>query len=140
MGGITKLRRKSRRKHYQIEPLLPRKDSSYRKLSQVILDFAQPLPDATEDEEFEDVIRFTVLCWNYSLLLKDELREELQNQVRQIDAEKLLNLLENDDCVQMLLERKRKFFPDDKRLVVDYKIVEEPDHHHLYVVSAPTDT
>jgi hypothetical protein len=34
----------------------------------------------------------------------------------------------------MLLERKRILFADEKRIVINYKIVEE-DQHHLSVVS-----
>jgi len=139
MGGLRKLRRKSRNRNYELEPLRPQKDFRYQKLSQVILDFARPLLDATEDEEFENVIRIATLCWNYSLLLQERQREELQAQLSRDKEERLLKSFENDNCVKMLLKRKRKLFPDDSRLVVDYKVVEETDHHHLYVMSAPTD-
>ena len=39
--------------------------------------------------------------------------------------------------VRMLLDRKKTFFADDKRLIIDYKVVEEADGPRLLVMSSP---
>ena len=47
----------------------------------------------------------------------------------------LLNRLEVKKCFHMLLERKRIFFADERRIIANYRIIEEEDEHRLIVMS-----
>ena len=138
MGGIRKLRRRSRSTQYAVEPLrtkLPIPDPE-RKMSEVILDFAEPLLNTIDDDElFEEVIVFAVICWNLSFLPENEQKKTIRSLVDKMGKSDVLQRLRVEDDIRMLLERKRFFFADEKRMVVNYKIVEEEDHHHLYVMS-----
>jgi hypothetical protein len=135
MGGMRKLRRRSREKQYEVEPLWPQQSFRAPKLSQVILDFAEPLLDDIDDELFENAIDCAVVCWNLSFLPEKKQRRQLRAMVNELGKSDLLTRLEAEDCTRMLLERKRIFFADEKRIVVNYKVVEEEDHHHLFVMS-----
>jgi len=136
MGGLRKLRRRSRGKQYEVEPLRQKQPFPVRKMSEVILDFAEPLLDAIDDDElFENAINCAVTCWNLSFLPEKRQQKLMRAMFNKLDKSGLLTRFEAEDYVRMLLERKRILFADEKRIVVNYKIVEEEDHHHLYVMS-----
>jgi len=137
MGGMRKLRRRGRGKQYEVEPLRPQQSFHARKMSEVILDFAEPLLDALDDDElFENAIGCAVVCWNLSFLTEMKQQRQVRAIVNKLDKSDLLTRFEAEDYVRMLLERKRILFADEKRIVVKYKLVEEEDHHHLFVTSA----
>jgi len=136
MGGIRKLRRRGRGKQYEVEPLRPQQSFPARKMSEVILDFAEPLLDAIDDDElFENAIGCAVVCWNLSFLTEKKQQRQVRTIVNKLDKSDLLTRFEAEDCVRMLLERKRVFFADEKRIVINYKIVEEGDYQRLLVMS-----
>lgn len=137
MGTMRKLRRRSRGKQYAVEPLRPQQSFHPRKMSEVILDFAEPLLDALDDDElFENAINCAVACWNLSFLPEKKQQRQVQAIVNELGKSDQLTRFEFEDCVRMLLERKRILFADEKRIVVNYKIVEEEeDHHRLLVMS-----
>ena len=136
MGTMRKLRRRSRSTQYEVEPLRPQQSFHARKMSEVILDFAEPLLDALDDDElFENAINCAVACWNLSFLPEKKQKKLVLSMVNELDKSVLLTRHEFEDCIRMLLERKRVLFADEKKIVVNYKIVEEEDHHRLLVMS-----
>lgn len=136
MGGMRKLRRRGRSTQYDVEPLWPQQSFHVVKMSEVILDFAEPLLDAIDDDElFERAIGCAVFCWNLSFLTEKKQQRQVRGMVNKLDKSDLLTRFEAEDCVRMLLERKKAFFADEKRMVLSYQVVEEKDHRHLYVTS-----
>ena len=135
MGGMRKLRRRSRDKQYEVEPLRPQQSFHARKMSEVILDFVEPLLDDIDDELFENAINCAVACWNLSFLPEKKQQRQLRAIVNELGKSDPMTRFEIEDCARMLLERKRIFFADEKRIVVNYKVVEEEDHHRLLVMS-----
>jgi len=100
------------------------------------MDFAGPLLDALDgDVAFEDAIGFAALCWNLSFLPEKERRKELSAVVDELDQSDHLVRLEADNWVGSLLDRKKTFFADDRRVILDYKIVQEKGRERLLVVS-----
>jgi len=137
MGGMRKLRRRGRGKQYEAEPLRPQQSFHARKMSEVILDFAEPLLDAIDDDElFEKAISCAVACWNLSFLPEKKQKKLVLSMVNELGKSDQLTRFEAEDCTRMLLERKRILFADEKRIVVNYKVVEEGDYHRLLVMSA----
>jgi hypothetical protein len=136
MGGMRKLRRRGHGTQYEVEPLRPQKSFHARKMSEVILDFAEPLLDALDDDElFGKAIGCAVFCWNLSFLQEMKQQRQVRAMANELDKSVLLTRHEFEDYVRMLLERKRVFFANEKRIVVNYKIVEEENHHRLSVTS-----
>ncbi|OGJ93232.1 MAG: hypothetical protein A2487_02670 [Candidatus Raymondbacteria bacterium RifOxyC12_full_50_8] len=39
---------------------------------------------------------------------------------------------------RMLMKRKHKMFPDNKRIVVNFKIKERRDYRNIFVLSSPS--
>jgi hypothetical protein len=57
MGTMRKLRRAGHLAGHRVEPLRDRQPPFARKMSEVLLDFAEPLSDTfCHDEDFESVI------------------------------------------------------------------------------------
>jgi hypothetical protein len=108
------------------------------KMSEIIIDFAQPLLDAaTNAQAQKQAITTAIIGWNLSLFPKKE-------QVAQIEEIKnLLNSSTNSDQLRneaieifnFLLARKKSLYPEINRLVVDYELIETPKGFHLNVVS-----
>jgi hypothetical protein len=136
MGGLRKLRRRSRSAQYAFEPLRPKESFHAGKMSEVILDFADPLLNAVDDELFEDVISFAIICWNVSFLPEKERTKILCSLVDKIAKSDVLLRLSVKNDIRMLLERKKTFFADDRRIVVNYEIIEERGSRRLLAMSA----
>ena len=107
-----------------------------KKLSAVILDFAEPLTKDVDDDHFKAAITLAILCWNIALLPKDAQEKELRLVKRKMAKNKpAWWVRELDAWVHRLVDRKKTFFADDRRLVVNHTVTEEGDDFHLYVAS-----
>ena len=135
MGALRKLRRISGNRQYAVEPLQPKHPPVARKMSEVLLDFARPLLDTVDDEGFKKVIIFAALCWNISLLPEREQQKDLKKIVDELSKSDPLIRTDLNAWAKALLERKKTFFADDRRMVVNYEVVEEKDNHRLLVMS-----
>ncbi len=138
MGALRKLRREAGWKaggKYAVEPLRPTEFPAMRKMSEVLLDFARPLLDAVDDEGFKNVIIFAALCWNISFLPEREQHGHLRRIVDELSKPAPLIRPDFNAWAKTLLERKKAFFAADRRMVLDYRVVEEKDSRHLFVTS-----
>ena len=94
------------------------------RMSEVILHFAEPFLEECKDEETEKkVIGLAILIWNVSLLPKEKQDQSIQKICSGTspsnDADGFATALH---YVNMLLERKKKYFPDNKRAIRNYQI------------------
>jgi hypothetical protein len=137
MGGLRKLRRRGLGSRYEVEPLRNRDIYAGRKLSEVLLDFAAPFLDIVDDDYFETIVKFAALCWNLSFLPDGERQKELEHIINEIGITDPLFRTNFEDHARMLLRRKQEFFAKDRRFIVNFKIVEEGDDYHLFVMSSP---
>jgi hypothetical protein len=136
MSVVRKLRRSGHSKHYRLEPLVPKDLCLARKMSEVLMDFAGPLLEDLEDETaFESVLSFAVICWNLSFFPEKEQRKMMRDIVDELGKSDHLMRLEAESWVGFFLERKKAFFADDRRMILDYKIVQEKGRERLLVVS-----
>ena len=104
------------------------------KMSDVILRFAESLKD-----EYgiipPNMIRFAILVWNVSILKKGE-QEEVIKYIENImpdPDEEMREIMVS--IIDMLLERKEKYFSDNNQFIVDYNIRESSRRINLDVVS-----
>ena len=135
MSTLRKLRRKGRSTDQKIEPLRHEEIPFARKMSEVLLEFAEPLLEDSFDEEFEPIISFASMCWNCSFLPQKQQQSHLKDIIRSMGKFDLHNRLEAKKWFNMLLERKRIFFADERRIIANYRIIEEEDEHRLIVMS-----
>jgi hypothetical protein len=141
MGGLRRLRRKSEER-YAVEPLRGDLGASYWepedwKLSTRIVKIAKPLTDeAVDDDQFEAMVRLAAACWNVALLPPDQQEQKLRSLVETMakgEPEDFANELKA--WGQVLLDRKRKLFGNDRRMAVDYTIERVGGSLRLHVVT-----
>lgn len=123
----------------QKEKIAPSANGS-EKMSEVILDFAEPLLLLSDDEEFgRKAIRVAILIWNISLLPKEKQEKALQEIYadfsRPDDPDYLAGI---KTMINVLMERKRTHFPDNKRTIKDYQISGSGKNYRLDIVSTPS--
>ncbi len=108
------------------------------KMSEVIINFAQPLLDAAQtDEEHRMAIAMAITIWNASLLPdKDQKNfiKEFSNCIQAL-ASYQKTLDESNQIISYFLERKKIYFPDIKRMILNYDCIKTPQGFHLNVVS-----
>jgi len=138
MVGMRKLRSRSRSTQYAVKPLRQKQHFPLGKMSEVIIDFAEPLPNTIDDELFEEALRFAAICWNISSLPENERKQIAQSLVNDIGKSDILKRLRVEDDIRKLLEHKKAFFADDIRKLIDFKVVEEKGSRRLLAMSAFT--
>ncbi len=94
------------------------------KMSEVILDFAKPLLDECKDDEsIAKATGLAILIWNLSLLPQSDLDREIEKVCAGLsnsdDARDSAALM---DYANLLLERKKKYYADNKRTIINYHI------------------
>jgi hypothetical protein len=111
--------------------------SSEGKMSEVLLEFIEPFKKyATTMPAYERLIVLAILAWNAALLEGVE-RQELINKTDEIiigqAGEEWRKDL--DAILAMLIERKERYFADNKRRIIEYRLTDTGKNYHLAVVS-----
>ena len=107
------------------------------KMSEVILDFAKPFLDKCEDEESEKkAIGLAILIWNVSLFPKKKRDQEIEKFCSGLspseDANDFAALM---NYVDILLERKKVYYPENKRAIISYQMSGSGKNRRLDVAS-----
>ena len=109
------------------------------KMSEIIIHFAKPLLDvAKNDAEEKKAFTIAILLWNLSFLPENKqtkYREQIlaASGVSPDTAPSLVAA--NNNVIDILLERKKRLFPNITRSVIDYSLVKTPKGLHLNIVS-----
>jgi hypothetical protein len=113
------------------------------KMSAVILKLAEPLLKkyGDDDKRIETIISLTIAEWN-RLLLPEDLQENFQDEIYDTlsppgdDAATVGSLLYISD---LIAERKKKYFPDLKKVIIDQELFVSNGNITLNIASAPID-
>jgi len=111
------------------------------KMSEVILKLADPLLKKYGDDEklIETIVSLTISVWNKMMLPEDE-QENLQDEMidylvpRSGDAEDISVIVYIND---LITERKNKYFPNLKKVIISYDLTVSRGNIALNVTSAP---
>ena len=111
------------------------------KMSEVILKLADPLLKefGDNDKHTKSIITLTIIEWNRLMLPEGE-RENFQDQMFDTilppgdDADMVGSILYIN---QLIAERQKKYFPDIKKIIVDYELIVSDGNITLNVSSAP---
>jgi hypothetical protein len=105
------------------------------KMSEVIVEFAEPLLDAARDDrEYRNALGLAIVAWNVSLLPERMWTATLPKHLRELASEEDVA----DDLGHLLtglIHRKERFYPHVRRLVLDYEITRSSGDRRLDVVS-----
>ena len=114
------------------------------KMSEVILKLAEPLLKeyGDDDKRIETIISLTIIEWN-NLMFPEDMREKFQDKMIDTlsppgdDAETVGSILYISD---LIAKRQKKYFPDLKRLIVDYELILSDGDISLNISSAPIES
>jgi hypothetical protein len=111
---------------------------SVRKLSEVVLEFAEPLTNAVEGTEGEEkAIMMSVILWNASLLPKQKALESIKPALDDMANGDQVLTSEFHSMFDMMYERKQNHFSTDKRFIIEYSLEKNREGFYLQVASTP---
>ena len=111
------------------------------KMSEVILDFADPLldGDVSNAKEVDLIVQLTIAAWNKAMLSADK-QDASEKQIIDIlvprdgDAELVGTVIQALDIVE---ERRNKLFPNLRRFIEDYDLHVSDGRVALNIISSP---
>ncbi len=114
------------------------------KMSAVILKLAEPLLKkyGDDDKRIETIVSLTIAEWN-RLMLPEDQQENLQDVMIDTlsppgnDAETVGSLLYISD---LIAERKKKYFPNLKKVIVNQELIISNGNITLNIASAPVES
>jgi hypothetical protein len=113
------------------------------KMSEVILKLADPMLKeyGDNDKQIKTIISLTIIEWNRIMLPKDvgekfqdEMIDTLSSEVGEADTVGSILYIS-----KLIAERQKKYFPDLKRLILDYELIVSEGDITLNISSAPVD-
>lgn len=108
------------------------------KMSEVILDFAEPLLENCDDnnELLKKAITIAIIVWNISLLPEKDHDDAIQDISSKLSpSENASDYVAMMSYIDMLMERKKKYFSNNRRAIVSYHFSNVQGGIHLYVAS-----
>ena len=112
------------------------------KMSKVLRDFVEPyLEFADTEEAYRKLLTLAVMAWNASLLPE----EEQQDMVDRIFKEGLPTSTDElkaglKEIVSMLIARKKAYFSEYTRAIIDFELIDMGSDYHLSVASTLGET
>ena len=114
------------------------------KMSEVILKLADPLLKkyGDSDKRTKTIISLTIIEWN-RLMLPEAEQEKFQDQIfdrllpKNDEAEMVGSILYINE---LIAKRQMKYYPDLKRVIVDYELIVSGSDITLNVSSAPVES
>jgi len=105
------------------------------KMSDILLDYAQPFLDIIKTEEkieYEKSIEISMMLWNCAIMKESPgMRRKIMKMLKPAMPD-----TESKNVVKYMLDRKRRMYPDNKRLILNYELNELPGGgYHLTVGS-----
>ncbi len=110
---------------------------SGEKMSEVLGLFIKPYAEyATDYRAYNNLVATAVIAWNAALMEGNERRKFL-NEIRKTMPNDKTTQEDFIAIVEELIERKKRFFADNHRNILDYKVVDRGRDYHLAVISTP---
>jgi len=106
------------------------------KMSEVLLDFADPLLQMADEESYErNIMELAIFAWNLALFPPAERQELLSTFVHDSLPGDRTSAEEITGLIEWLVNRKIEYYVESDRFIVDYEFVGSGNRRRLYVVS-----
>ena len=100
-------------------------DENLEKMSDILLEYAKPFLDTVDIDDkaaYEKAIKISMIFWNCAIMEESpEMRKELKKMLKPVMPD-----VESRSVVNYMIERKRQMYPDNKRLMMNYELVDLP--------------
>lgn len=107
------------------------------KMSKVLADFVEPyLEFADSDEAYRKLLALAIVAWNSSFLPEAEQHAAITSLFSAGISDETGELQAGlTDIVHTLIERKRRYFAQYQRRIIEYELIDTGPGYHLNVVS-----
>jgi hypothetical protein len=109
------------------------------KMSAVVLSFIAPYRHRVDSRPaFERLVVMAILAWNVTIV-EEPARQDLIEATRKLVVSQAGSRWGQafDDLLASLIQRKKRYFADNKRLIFDYRVSETEGEYRVAVVSTP---
>ena len=107
------------------------------KMSEVLTDFVEPyLESADTRQDHQKLLMIAIVAWNTALLPEEKQQgviDELVDQSLPKDADSLRTNMKQ--VVSELITRKKRYFSEYKRVIIDFELKDRGDSYYLSVAS-----
>jgi len=111
-------------------------------MSEVLKDFVQPyLESADTKEAYRKLLTLAILAWNVALLPEKEQQATVDRLVDETLATATQGLkTDMKEIVNMLIARKKSYFSENKRTIINYQLTDTGRDYYLVVASTLEET
>jgi hypothetical protein len=111
-----------------------RNPPGYEKMSEVLMEFIRPYRDAAPTTEaMRQLITTALVAWNTALLPEEDQAARLQEVAKIFPDEAVEDFYA---IVREMMARKRKYFAQYDRKILDYQLVDRGHDYHISVISS----
>lgn len=113
------------------------RESSGEKMSKVLLQLIEPYRRLAQGRaDLEKLLTVSMIAWNASLMPKGERESFLTKRIDLALSHWSDNLVKDfRTMVDGFIKRKELLFPENKRFIVDYELLERGNKYYLSVIS-----
>jgi hypothetical protein len=105
------------------------------KMSEVLKAFIQPYMDFADTEEsFKKLVTIAVVAWNISLLPRSEQVKSVNDLLKSLPPDVRAD---TKSILRELMRRKKKYFAEFRRMIIEFEVVDTKNGFHLTVISTP---
>lgn len=112
---------------------------SKEKMSEIIMDFAEPmLSNLNDNETKKKAINVAILVWNAFVLPKKERDQTIKKLIFTLSlSDSKRDLAISKTIINALMQRRKKYFSYNKRIIIDYQFSRKGEDLRLDVASMP---
>jgi hypothetical protein len=112
------------------------------KMSEVLEKFVEPYLDtAKSSSDRRSLIGIAVTAWNLALMPENERQSFIDKFIVEMFNQKDTHIIQDiREILDEMVARKLEFFPDVKRLIVEFQLQETRNKFHLSVASTLTES
>ncbi len=119
-----------RGKEFVIEP------SGEVKMSEVLTAFVEPyLESANTEENYRKLLMLAIVAWNAALLPEEDQQDIVDKAVEAIPAASWAMRAYMKAFMSELIERKKTYFSEYTRMIIDFELTDMGAGYHLSVAS-----
>ena len=107
------------------------------KMSEVLTDFIEPyLEFANTEEDHRKLLMLAIVAWNTSMLSEEE-QQDMVDMVFDEVMSKATEEVKTDlrEIMSMLIARKKTYFSEYTRMILDFELTDMGGNYHLSVAS-----
>jgi hypothetical protein len=108
------------------------------KMSGIITELIEPYRQmAINRASYHNLIAIACIAWNTANLPQEQRLDNINEAINELPVATNEMRLEMTRLVLELVQRKVALFPDNQRIIVNFKINETKDNYHLGIASMP---